>query len=76
MKVLEDLKALEEEYGCIREEIFISPPDSAIGDFTDEDSGDEVASKVPTCPAVFYMPLLYLRITAQGRRRTCCYSQL
>ncbi|XP_045706577.1 piggyBac transposable element-derived protein 2 [Phyllostomus hastatus] len=41
MKVLEVLKALEEDSGCIGEEIFISPPDSAVGDFTDEDSGDE-----------------------------------
>ncbi|XP_032952900.1 piggyBac transposable element-derived protein 2 isoform X2 [Rhinolophus ferrumequinum] len=40
-KLLELLKALEEGSGPGREEIFIAPPDSAAGDFTDEDSGDE-----------------------------------
>ncbi|XP_023408257.1 piggyBac transposable element-derived protein 2 [Loxodonta africana] len=41
-KLLEVLNALEEEESSNdREEIFISPPENAAGDFTDEDSGDE-----------------------------------
>ncbi|XP_004695627.1 PREDICTED: piggyBac transposable element-derived protein 2 [Condylura cristata] len=40
-KLLEILNALEEESGYSKEEIFITPPDNAAGDFTDEDSGDE-----------------------------------
>nr|XP_036864703.1 piggyBac transposable element-derived protein 2 isoform X2 [Manis javanica] len=40
-RLLEVLNALEEGGSPHREEIFIAPPDSAAGDFTDEDSGDD-----------------------------------
>lgn len=40
-KLLEVLSALEDGSGHQRKEIVIAPPDSAVGDFTDEDSGDE-----------------------------------
>ncbi|XP_075398245.1 piggyBac transposable element-derived protein 2 [Tenrec ecaudatus] len=40
-KLLKVLNSLEEEADDAREDIFISPPKNASGDFTDEDSGDE-----------------------------------
>nr|KAF6349267.1 hypothetical protein mMyoMyo1_011811 [Myotis myotis] len=65
MKLLEVLEALEEESGCIgRKSSTPYPPDSATGDFADEDSVMKMAGKAPSCPAVFCMPLLCLRTTA------------
>lgn len=42
MKLFEVLNVLEEEeFGCSKEEIFIVSFDNVVGDFIDEDLGDE-----------------------------------
>ncbi|XP_076994397.1 piggyBac transposable element-derived protein 2 isoform X1 [Tamandua tetradactyla] len=50
-KLLQVLSALEEEESGKDGEIFISPPENAAGDFTDEDSGDEDGQRGAYLPA-------------------------
>ncbi|XP_051851594.1 piggyBac transposable element-derived protein 2 [Antechinus flavipes] len=61
-KLLEVLNSLEDESTKEKEIIFISPPDNAVGDFTDEDSGDEEGHKGGNLPG----SMLHATVISEG----------
>ncbi|XP_072497055.1 piggyBac transposable element-derived protein 2 [Notamacropus eugenii] len=61
-KLLEVLNSLEDESIKEKEIIFISPPDNATGDFTDEDSGDEDGHKGGNLPG----SMLHASVVSEG----------